>query len=153
MRDDGLHLTLRFLGETEEGRVEEVAGAAAALVAGAVEFEVVPQGPRLFPTPSRPAALVVAVALSDPLEALQARLERATRDLGFRAEERSFRPHITLARIRPRATRDEVRGLATWLEAQGPQPVPTWRASELVLYQSHLGAAGAAYTPLRRFPL
>jgi 2'-5' RNA ligase len=88
--------------------------------------------------------LGVGPAIPAPLVALQGGLEAAARRCGFAAEEREFRPHLTLARAAgPRPAPPGATDAARWSE-----PV-----REVVLFESRLHPSGARYTALETFPL
>ena len=100
-----------------------------------------------FPPRGRPRILWRGVGPAGPLTALARRLEDAARELGFRAEERPFRPHLTLARAR--------RGERATLPA-GDDPLPAagpFRVERATLFRSVLHPSGARYTALDHFPL
>jgi 2'-5' RNA ligase len=143
VRPEGIHLTLRFLGETTPGTLdavvpalEQAAGACPPLLA---ELD------RLFllPNPRRPRVLALGIGLPEAGFTLQRSCEDAARRAGLEPEGRPFRPHLTLARFRDRA-----RAFPLPDSAFG-----TARFSELVLFESHLGRGGSVYAPLRTFPL
>ncbi|MCU0223470.1 MAG: RNA 2',3'-cyclic phosphodiesterase [Acidobacteria bacterium] len=144
-----VHLTLRFLGETDGARLAEVAAAAGEATRGVPRHAVQVCGWGVFPASRRPRVLWAGLAGDlEPLRGLAERLEREARLLGFAPEERPFRPHLTLARAardaapRPPGTPDDA------APDFGAMPV-----EELVLYRSHLGPAGATYEPLARLAL
>jgi RNA 2',3'-cyclic 3'-phosphodiesterase len=142
-RPEGLHLTLRFLGATEEERarrvLERVEPAAAAAPAS-----ILPLGPLgLFPGRGAPRVLWVGLALPSPLRALQQACEEAARAEGFPPEERAFSPHLTLGRWSERARRP----------ALPPVELGPAHLERLVLYRSRPQAGGSVYTPLRGLPL
>lgn len=144
-----VHLTLRFLGETDGARLAEVAAAAGEAARGAPRHAVQVCGWGVFPASRRPRVLWAGLAGDlQPLCGLAERLERGARSLGFAPEERAFRPHLTLARAardaapRPPGTPDDA------APDFGAMPV-----EELVLYRSHLGPTGATYEPLARLAL
>jgi 2'-5' RNA ligase len=78
--------------------------------------------------------------------ALAARVEEECITAGLAAESRPFRAHLTLARAR---SRDD----AELLPLPPTPRIPPWRASELVLYSSHLSRTGSVYEALRRVSL
>jgi len=143
VRPEGLHLTLRFLGATEEERARRVAGrveaAAAATPAATLELG----GLGMFPERGAPRVLWVGLALPPPLRALQEACEQGARAEGFAAEERAYAPHLTLGRWSERARRPA-------LPAAALGPV---RLERLVLYRSQPQAGGSVYTPLRTLAL
>jgi 2'-5' RNA ligase len=149
VRPEGIHLTLRFLGEVspvDDARQRETWRRA---VAGHPRFRFRVGGVGVFPAASRPRVLWVGVAESSPtpvMVPLAAALESAARELGFESEERPFRAHLTLARAQ-REGRPSAPGLADVVIASD---VP---AEEVVLFRSELHPDGARYSRLEAFPL
>src|SRR5574337_553407 len=100
-RPEGIHLTLKFLGEVPESRINEIRNAVAAAAAGMSRFRVEVQGTGAFPNAGK--ARVVWAGLSGDLEKmnrLQAAVEDALVRIGMEREDRPFKPHLTLARIK-----------------------------------------------------
>jgi len=72
--------------------------------------------------------------------------EEAAQSAGFGPEDRLFRAHLTLSRVRPA---EDVSGLLETFADAGVG----WRCRSVVVYRSHLGRGGARYEPLETFPL
>jgi RNA 2',3'-cyclic 3'-phosphodiesterase len=145
-----LHLTVRFLGDVEDARLAEVSAALAAAAAGTPPLALEVRGGGAFPDARRPRAAFLAVHGDlGPLGALAAALETRLVAAGFPPERHSFRPHLTVARTRDRR---RPAGLVEALAAAAPEPIP-WRAREVTLFQSHLGAGGARHEPRLVIPL
>ncbi len=149
--DENVHLTVQFLGAVPEERVEAVgaAMAAAAAVAGPLLLEV--KGAGGFPNSRRPR--VVWLGLSGDVEALAALaadLGNRLAPLGFAPEARPFAAHLTLGRARDSRGAS---GLGGALAAAAQDDGIAWRATELVLFESHLSPRGPRYEPVRRAPL
>jgi len=144
-RPESYHLTLRFLGEIAAERVAPLAAKVAEQVAGVAPFELRLAGLVAFPSPRRPRVIAVAVEPEAPLAELARRVEAATLRAGFSPEERAFRPHLTLGRVRDRAHPD--------LAAAGTLAAEPFRVTEVVLFRSDLDPDGAVHTPLERMPL
>jgi len=143
VRPEGIHLTLRFLGQTPEKTLEALLPLLMGAARACPPLEAELEGVSFLPTPRRPRLLCVRVGLPETGFALQSACEGAARALGFEAVTRPFRPHLTLARFR-----DGGRGF----------PLPEGRLgrtrlSELVLFESRLGPGGSVYTPIRSFSL
>ena len=111
------HLTLRFIGELDNGRLEEVAEALA-LVEG-WPFELGLEGLGHFPPRGEPQVLWVGVTKSPELARLKRRIDRVLATVGLPPESRKFAPHVTLARVRGAALARAARHLS-----DAPQPVP-----------------------------
>lgn len=139
-----LHLTLHFLGWASPDEVARVAEALAAVRRPAFSLRL--GGLGRFGSPARPRVLWLGVGASgrEPLSALAADVAAACARAGLPGDERPYRPHLTLCRVRPGAT------LPALAE---PPPLPAWVAGSFVLFESRSGPRGAVYTPLREFPL
>lgn len=145
-REEDLHVTLRFLGATPRARLPELAAALAAGAARVARFEVALAELQFFPSQQRPRVVAVGLAPEAPVAALAASLEQAAVACGHAPEQRRFRAHLTLGRLRiPGRSR---------LSLSGAQPAPLRIAVErAVLFQSELRAEGARYEALQHFPL
>ena len=148
VRAENTHLTLRFLGATEEACVPDLAAGLDVIAAGQTAFEV--EFSELGGFPSLRGARVVWVGLrgvdDEPLGPLQKQVERLARRLGWQRERQRFRPHITLGRVRGRS---EQRGRF----GDGGPPSPPAQAfamTGMTLYRSDLTPAGAEYRALHR---
>jgi 2'-5' RNA ligase len=82
---------------------------------------------------------------------LQQRVTEAIEHCGFTPESRRYHPHITLARIKGRDTRQEIRKFKSRIDAA--KTVCAFVADEILLYESQLGADGSKYEVRARFPL
>jgi 2'-5' RNA ligase len=143
VRPEGVHLTLRFLGDTSPSQVEQLReslGAAAVLCPRAAVPVV---GLGLFPERGSPRVLWLGLELPQPMTELQAACEASAVAAGFSRETRPFSPHLTLGRWRDRAARPELPAVEL-----GPVALDT-----LVLFRSELRPDGAVYTELARFGL
>lgn len=98
VRPDGIHLTLKFLGEVGDDRLAELGGALVDAVVGARAISLVVRGAGAFPDTRRPRVFWAGVEPDPAIELLQDRVERVFAPLGFPTEARAFRPHLTLGR-------------------------------------------------------
>jgi 2'-5' RNA ligase len=146
-RTASLHVTLKFLGEIGAGRVEELSSAARAASAALEPFELSVEGAGTFP-PSG-AARVLWLGIRDEtgrLARLYRQLEDECATAGFGRESRAFKPHLTLARLRPSPDALAV----SEAHRRTPFGPHRFRASELVVLRSELAPGGSRYTPLSR---
>lgn len=148
VRADGLHATLRFLGEVPRVQAAEIAGVVGSALAGQGGFSVQLGLLHPFPTPRRPRVIVLGLEPEAPLTALVAAVERGVTAAGLTPETRPFRPHVTLARVREGARLDPhlLDGLIARHDAR-------FLASEIVLFESVLAPGGSQYVPLAHLPL
>lgn len=139
------HLTVRFLGMVDQLLMERLSAELDQADLGG-SFEIVLGDVGAFPRPPKASVIWLAVARgSERLSELNEIAEEASQAVRLAPEDRPFAPHLTLSRLRPEL--DVRADLASY------RPVPLrWTASELVLYESHLGRGGAVYEPLEKFP-
>ena len=146
-----VHLTLQFLGAVPEERVAAVEAALGEAAAGARPLSLSVRGVGGFPNARRPRVLWAGLEGDlAPLAALVAGLGARLGKLGFPPEDRPFSPHLTLGRARDG---HGAPGLAGALARAGQAEAAPWRASELVLFESHLSPRGPRYEAIARVAL
>jgi 2'-5' RNA ligase len=149
VRPGALHLTLKFLGDVEEGALSDLRGAVRRAAAGVPPFRFETTGLGAFPSPRRPRVIWLGVEPDEPLFDLAEAVERELSELGFPRERRPFRPHITIGRIRdPGASGDISRALA---DLGGLREVV--EVSEVRIMKSTLLPGGAVHEVLDAAPL
>ena len=145
-----LHFTLAFLGEQPEERVEAACAAASEAVRGVEGFDLAIGGGGAFPPAGRPRVLWLGARSGGPqLVELATRLSSRLRERGFSLEERPFRAHLTLGRVKPGGEGGARRALSGLPSGE----LARMRVEEIRLVQSILGAGGARHVDLRVFPL
>jgi 2'-5' RNA ligase len=143
VRPEGIHLTLRFLGDASPEQVETLVPLLAAAARACPPAEAPVVGLGTFPERGSPRVLWLGLDVPSAVLDVQRACERAARAAGFEREPRPFRAHLTLGRWRDRAPRPDL----------PPADIGTTRLETLVLFKSELRPDGAVYTPLARFPL
>ena len=152
-RPEGVHLTLKFLGETPATSLAAIEGALARAVRGVPSFRLALGAPGTFGNRRGPRVLWVDVEGElQPLQQLQAAVERELAAAGFAPEERGFSPHLTLARVPQPPRPGLAERVARALEAVAA-PRGEFEATELVLMRSSLQPGGAVYSRVAAFPL
>lgn len=149
-RPEGRHLTLAFLGNIEEAAVVEVDRALLQAVAGVHAFCVTVGGVMTLPPKRPPRAIAAAIGRCDALTSLFQRVRDSLEDSGFAGERRSFRPHITLVRVRDSKS---------WckrnveLQAFAGRRFGKSLIDRIVLFRSHLSSEAARYQVVGTYPL
>jgi 2'-5' RNA ligase len=143
---ENLHITLRFLGEIEEGRAGDVGGAMEEVCRSLSPFPLSFQGVGVFPGLKRIRVVWVGVQEGkERLLALQGALEEALQGLGFPREKR-FHPHLTLGRVKsPRDTEE----LRRFVEERRTAEYGVQRVERVLLKKSVLTPQGPLYSDLR----
>lgn len=146
VREENLHLTMRFLGEVDDRAVEDlVARFGEPLTTQAFDIEL--GGAGVFPPAGPPRVVWLGVTRgADRLLALNAEVEDRFVAWGYGRDDRPFRAHLTLGRCKTLLER-EARELLLRADAR---PIGTSRVDAVVLYQSQLLASGPTYVPLAR---
>lgn len=148
VRDDSLHVTLKFLGAVPESRVEAIDESLASIRRPPFRVEVTGVG--FFPNPRFPRVFWAGV-VSDGLRELAGVVDRRMAELGFRAERRQIRPHLTLARSRGSSRIDAA--LVDRARSSRDHEFGRFQCDRFYLYASRLEASGAIHTRLRAYVL
>ncbi len=145
-RPEGVHLTLKFLGEVGEDRTPEIMRALTLALEGMERFRLSIQGVGAFPNPA--SARVVWLGIAGEVErlvALQSAVERALVDMGMEPDDRPYTPHLTLGRVK------RIRRRAQWLkelETIKDAALPGFDVASVSLVKSELRQTGAVYSQL-----
>jgi 2'-5' RNA ligase len=140
------HITLRFIGSADQVAYERLLGQLSESDPGA-PFIIRLGGLGAFPNPRR--ATVAWMSLldgGDRLAGLSEVAEEACQAAGLAPEERPFRAHLTVSRIRP------ARDVAAMVAASRDSGI-AWRCDHFTVYQSHQGEGHPRYEPLDTFAL
>ena len=144
---ENLHLTLRFLGAAEDGQIAALGQGLTAVAARHEGFVAAVEQSGCFPNRRRPKVIWAGVADADGrLGALQRDVEEVVCAAGWEPEERDFRPHVTLGRVRA-----EVRPPRSKWSGDLPRLQVPVEAVELI--ESMLKPTGAEYRTLHRAEL
>lgn len=149
VREEGLHLTLKFFGEVEESRVSEISTALGRTTAGMSPLTVTANEVNGFPALERARVFWIGLDAPPALELLAHRVEQECEALGFPGEARVFHPHVTLGRVKDGARLDRF-SLRRFAKLRPSIP---FVLDAMVLFASRLGPEGAVHTPLANFPL
>jgi 2'-5' RNA ligase len=143
---DRLHVTVRFIGQVELGRTDAITAALAPDLPVAPLMLTV-AGIGAFPPHGPPRVLWAGVgADAGALEAVEAEVSSRLHRCGVPPEDRPYRPHVTLARVR------EAGGLraATWLEGLSDRRFGVSRVNAITLFESRPSRQGHVYVALQR---
>lgn len=145
-RQDQLHLTVRFIGEVDGHGARDIAAALASI--GHPAITVALDGIGTFEARGKPDSLWVGITPEAAIRTLHNKVDQALARVGIAPDQRSFKPHITIARLRGR-----VRGLEVFMAGAGALRSAPFTIDSLCLYRSILSADGAVYDIVERYPL
>ncbi len=153
VRPEGIHLTLKFLGNVPEEKIEPITKAAQEVVAKFGPLRLRVKGLGAFPSGRKPRVIWAGLEGDlKPLLRLQKELEDSLTKLGFEPESRPFVPHLTLGRVKSGRKMDKLRQVLAEKNDRVGEGWEEMRIENLVLYQSTLKPSGAVYTPLKIIP-
>ncbi|HOP06600.1 MAG TPA: RNA 2',3'-cyclic phosphodiesterase [candidate division Zixibacteria bacterium] len=150
VKASNIHVTLRFLGDTEERLVPSLKTLIDKTAAGQNAVDTSVSGIGAFPNLRRPSVFWVGLGGGvESLADMADRIEQGVRELGFEPESKRFKPHLTIGRVR----RDgDVRRLSQTVESYRLEP-RRFRLNRIVLFQSTLTPQGPIYRRLHETAL
>ncbi len=142
-----IHLTLKFLGSIAVDRISEITRAMEEAIQGISPFCLEVKDLGVFPSLRRVQVAWVGISGEvDKLSQLQRHLESNLARLGFAPETRPFTPHLTLARLRNRASLDERQSFGQLIATTRFEAVYTIKVDAINLMRSQLTREGAIYS-------
>lgn len=150
VRVEGIHLTLKFLGNVKPALITHILKAVEKSVAGIGYLRMEIKGTGAFPNLKKPRVFWVGVnEESGKLNQLASALDKQLSHLGFKEEDRLFKPHLTLGRVQ----RGRVSRVCDIIRKEGDKNFGEFEAREIILFRSELKPTGAEYTRLGVVPL
>ncbi len=154
VKADGIHLTLKFLGDTPTDKIPAIKEALTVVARNGPRCTLTVEGLGCFPSRRRPRLLWVGVGEpSGRLHVLQEAVEEAMTSLGYRPERHSFTPHLTLGRVRRGASRQDEEQIREAISGTTVDQLAEFTADRFELIRSELKPAGAEYTTVETFLL
>jgi 2'-5' RNA ligase len=148
IRAENLHVTLKFLGETDAAMVNDIKS-----VLGSIRITQLATldfcGIGFFPSETRPRVFWAGIESSANLRALALEIDRELHKFGFPLEDRPFTPHLTLARFNPPGM---PLALGAAIKPHASRSFGSLAAREFHLIESKLKSTGAEYTTVQSFP-
>ena len=145
-----IHITLAFLGDTEEDRIKIAGLLLKRECSGFGEFTFMLKGAGLFRNFHDPRVIWIGIADPGMLFRLNEKIATGLRDTGFRIEDRPFKPHITIGRIKL-LKKPEI--LKSFLDNYDEVEMEEVNVSEVILFESILRPSGPIYKQIGRFTL
>lgn len=151
-RPEGIHLTLKFLGDVAEEKLEDIMKAIENAVKVFPPFSIEISGIGAFPGPKYPRVIWIGMKDNNEnaLKNLQNRIEKETEKLGFKTEKRDFTPHLTLGRVRSQKNRDS---LLKAMEEFDRIELGALNVEGISLIKSEIRPKGALYSELFKVSL
>ena len=150
VKEDTLHVTLKFLGDVQDDEIKAVHHALSEVRRAAMSLSVQDLG--CFPPKGKPRVVWAGLAGdTDALASLAADIDARVGPLGYPPEQRAFRAHLTIGRVKGPRNLDQ---LMLAIQKRGGQlSTPAVEIDAFTLYQSELGKAGPRYYKIGSYPL
>lgn len=145
-----IHLTLVFLGDTEEKKIKVLGNMLKEKCSGFGEFDFSLTGTGVFKNFRDPRIIWIGVQLPEKLIMLNSIISEGLTSTGFGNEKKQFKPHLTLGRLK---SVKDTEHLKTVLERYRDNQFQTVHVSEVMLFESILQQTGPLYKSLGKFPL
>jgi 2'-5' RNA ligase len=140
---DNIHLTIKFLGEVDEKKIEDVKTALDTVASHAKAFEVTVKGLGAFPKMEFPRVIWVGIDKgAKELTVLAGEIGQALAKLGFEKEPRPFSAHLTIGRVRSPKNKEALRSKMSAYKL--PELLPD-TINSIILYKSTLTPTGSIY--------
>lgn len=143
-----IHITLAFLGDTEEGRIGVLRTLLRERCSGFGAFAITLKGTGLFRNLNDPRVIWVGIDAPDKLIALNEKIKTGLGDKGFITDDKPFKPHLTLGRIKHVSDKGSLMDATA---EYGDEIIQEIQVSEVILYESILRSSGPEYRALDHF--
>jgi 2'-5' RNA ligase len=147
---ENIHLTLKFLGDTEENQIDAIEQILKESVVGATPFSLTLRGTGVFPNERYLKVLWIGIVDGDILTRIARSLDEKLLLLGFAKDQRGFSAHLTIGRVRTAKNKDQ---LLTVINKYKDEEFLTHTVTAVTLKKSELTPKGPIYTTLREIPL
>jgi 2'-5' RNA ligase len=143
-----LHWTLKFLGEVDLRETPAICAAVSRAVAPFKPFDVETLGAGAFPDVTRPRTVWLGMGLgAEQMIAMHDAIDHELEPLGYRAENRRFRPHLTIGRVR-QSSPEGILELARLIQQNADYDGGLSSVFEVAVFSSQLDRNGPTYEPL-----
>ena len=150
-RPEGVHFTLKFLGEVPESKVGAIMTSLTSTCKGINTFQLEISNAGAFPNIRNPRVIWLGISgETGPLAKIQVSIEEGMANLGFEREKRKFSPHLTLARIKYLKEHDNWQKA---LDSVKDIRFPEFAVDHVSLMKSELKPSGAVYTEIGKVEL
>jgi RNA 2',3'-cyclic 3'-phosphodiesterase len=147
---ENVHVTLAFLGDTEESIIKNISQMLHEICADLTPFELKMKGTGVFRSYSDPRIIWTGIEPSDRLKKLNELIISGLRNLNIDPGDKPFNPHLTLGRIKHLNDKDSFKILIQQYQNTDIQKIPV---TEVVLFESILLPTGPVYKPIIKVQL
>ncbi len=147
---ENLHLTLKFLGDTDENLIDKIGDIISNVIIDVPSFEITLEKMGVFPNQKYIKVVWIGVENTEILKKIAEKIDSKLGDLGFEKERRSFSAHLTIARIKSPKNKEKLLGLLNKYQETNFQK---FKVNKILLKKSVLTPEGPIYTNLKEIEL
>ena len=149
-RNDNIHITLAFLGDTDEKNIQIIKEMLPGKVEGFGKFELIIKGAGVFKNPDDPRVIWTGIEPSEKLMQLNDIITNGLKNACHYVSSQPFNPHLTLGRIKFIKNKE---ALKTTIDKYNMVEIQRTQINEVILYESILLNTGPIYNPIMSFKL
>lgn len=150
VEDWNLHITLFFIGNIDENIIDEIGNKLTDNLGKIKSFTLSSEGVGVFKNVYKPKILWFGIRQSENLTNLKLAVDKVISSFGFTIEERDFKPHLTIGRVRFIKNKDKIKNA---LEKYKEVEIQDFSINEVIFYESKLTPKGPVYEVLKKVPL
>jgi len=150
---ENLHLTVKFIGELQESKLQHLKDLLFQSLCHQAPFEIGVSGLGMYPTKNNPRVIWLGITGEKPLIQIHKTLDQNLAELGIKPEGRPFSPHLTIARVRKNVDSSAVKSIGKTVSQFTVEPLGAISIDQVQLYKSVLTPTGPIYTSLLAVPL
>lgn len=147
---DNIHITLVFLGDTEDNVINAIRQMLTDKFSGLRKFSILLKGCGIFRSMTDPRIIWTGVEASRDLTSVVDTVQKGLKELDIRLEDRPYNPHLTLGRIKKIKN---INVLGSLVEKFRDSEIQVVKLNEVILYESILLPSGPVYKPIEKFTL
>jgi len=147
---ENVHITLKFLGETNISQMEEIDKIIKDSIKDIDPFDIQLKGTGVFPNQNYIKVIWLGIKQGEPLEIIAGKIDEQLSKIGFKKEKRGFSPHLTIARVRSSIRKDEILQI---IEKYRDVQFVNIRVDSIKLKKSDLTPKGPIYTTMKEVKL
>jgi 2'-5' RNA ligase len=147
---ENVHITLKFLGDTDEGYIDQIGEIIKDAVKETDSFEIQLKGAGVFPNQNYIKVMWIGIKNGVQIGKIASKIDEQISGLGFKKEKRDFSAHLTIARVRSAKNKEKILQI---IEKYRDMEFGNFKVNYIKLKKSELTSKGPIYTTLREIKL